>query len=174
MILFLDFDGTLFHTEAFKKKTGTEHISCVEKAEHCLDLLSRNSNSYVEKFLFADTVDFLKNHKHTRLILLTFGNKEYQKAKVMKSGILHFFKNQIFVENELKGDTVKRMFPDTRETMFFLDDDIVQLHSMKERCPHVNVVRMRRVEITSGSDIKQNDFSEVSNLKEFAQLLASF
>ena len=172
MILLLDFDGTLFRTKKYKKETGTANISCVERSDYCFKILVEHGEA--DAFLFPDTVDFLKNYAQHHPVLLTFGDKEYQKAKVSQSGIFHLFTDAIFTGTEMKGDVIKRMFPSTEEKMVFLDDDFAQLQNMKARCPNVVGIRMRRKEMVYGSDIIQTEFPQVSDLNEFAQLLTSF
>ena len=172
MRIFIDFDWTLFNTEMFKKETGTERVSCIDNPQICFNALSMAGD--IGKFLFADTTDFLKSHAHHTLILITFGHKEYQKAKIQRSGILHLFESTIFIDDKLKGDVVKCDTKHAGEKAIFLDDDIIQLTNMRESCPHITSVRMRRKEVNFGSDITQNDFPEVSNLNEFAKLLQTF
>ncbi|MBI2108849.1 MAG: hypothetical protein HYT93_01525 [Parcubacteria group bacterium] len=172
MRILLDFDWTLFNTEQYKKEMGLENISCVEHSNRCLKILKEHGKAGM--FLFPDTVDFLKNHSQHRLILVTFGDKKYQKAKVQQSGILNLFSESIFTGTEMKGDIIKRIFKHAEEKIIFLDDDFAQLQNMKKQCPHIVGIRMRRKEMKYGSDIKQTEFPEVSNLNEFAQLLASF
>ncbi len=173
MILFLDFDSTLFYTEQYKKEVNLEGIRYLENQALFWDALLHHTED-LSRFLFTDTLDFLKNHSHHRLVLLTFGDKAYQKAKVTKSGILHLFDDAVFTGDEMKGVIIKKMFPNIQEKMFFLDDDVAQLMDMKTYCPAVTSVRMRRSDVVYNSEIEQKDFPEVSDLKEFAQLLASF
>ena len=172
MILLLDFDSTLFDTALYKKETGIEGIPYKEDPSLFWNALSFNKD--LSRFLFTDTRDFLTSHHHYRRVLVTFGDKVYQKTKVTQSGILHLFEDTIFTGDEMKGGIIKRAFPETGEKIFFLDDDVEQLQSMRTACPYVVSVRMRRKNVVYNSTIEQKDFPEVSDLKEFAQLLKSF
>lgn len=169
MILLLDFDETLFHTRAFKRAIGVEHVVCLKEPKRCLEALSQYTS--VEAFLFPDVHRFLNDHAHHELSLITFGDPEFQRTKVSKSGISHLFKKMFFVGNEMKGEVARRELEGARDTIIFLDDDVKQLESMRTHCPHVVSVRIRRPETLLVEDSKQNEFPEVSNLAQFAEFL---
>ncbi len=172
MMLFIDFDSTLFYTEQYKQSVGLGGMMYKENPPLYWDALSRHTD--LSPFLFSDAFSFLEGHARHRRILLTFGDKEYQKTKISKSGILHLFDDTIFTGNEMKGDIIQRMFPNMDESAFFIDDDVSQLQSMRAMCPQVISVRMKRKNVLYNSDVVQDEFPEVSGLEEFVRLLASY
>ena len=173
MIIFLDFDDTLFNTAVFKKHL--EEKGVLNDKEGALSFAEKEDLSL---FLFEDTTDFLKNYLRERLILITFGDRTFQRTKVVSSKINLYFEEMIFTGDSMKSVFLKEWFEKNKsksnEKAFFLDDRIDWLHEAKEASPNLVPVRIRRGNAQHSSEENLYGYSEVRDLKEFAQLLSSF
>ncbi|MEK7179273.1 MAG: hypothetical protein AAB727_03410 [Patescibacteria group bacterium] len=171
MTLFLDFDYTLFDTVKFKgflKENGIlNDIAGFSGAAFQKD---------ISGFLFPDTVDFLKGHDSHRLILITFGEEAFQRAKVSSSGITSYFDDMLFTGDVLKSVVLKEWFSnnDSRTPAVLLDDRMAWLYDAKRANPALIPVRMRREGAPYADEEGRDGYAEVRDLKEFARMVAAF
>lgn len=180
MTLILDFDRTIFDTEAF--------IESVERRDPTLGALSASSlprNTKVSesvrrgdlsfkrgeltRFLYPGVIGFLKDHRSDGLILLTWGNTDLQKAKVESADIEAYF-TKIMYTVEPKGVELKRSLP-LPHPIIFVDDDGIQLDSVAAETPEVVRVWMRRVEMRAAPTAL---CMEVRSMEELDALLRNF
>ncbi|MBI5230231.1 MAG: hypothetical protein HY981_02975 [Candidatus Magasanikbacteria bacterium] len=98
-----------------------------------------NTFKYVlenENFVFDDAVaflNFLKSQRKT-LILLSLGDPVFQNNKVVQSGLAHFFDHIEFVDtNKL---SVIPDLVDERESVYFLNDKVLETKEIFARYPH--------------------------------------
>ena len=128
----------------------------------------------LKDFLFDDVVAFLKkqSQNHT-LILMTFGDPDFQKHKVASSGISHFFHELIFTGKEPKAEIIKRVCAKTpkKEKVVFLDDRVWQLSSAKKMNPLLTSVRIKRKEGRYNHEEGFVGCHEVADMGEFSILL---
>lgn len=94
----------------------------------------------IDKYLYDDTLDFLKFLKDNgnEVNLLSWGDKEFQKEKVCNSGIEKYFDNIIYAE-ELKFTLSDIDY----ENSTFIDDSIIDLEGLYNR-KAFKVIRIRR------------------------------
>jgi len=156
-----------------------------------IELLGNNSPEYVKEickkiyefteketknFLFNDTVSFLKKYQNVHtLILMTFGDPDFQRHKVVSSGIAPYFSKLIFTGEESKATAIKKVVKDApRNTkIVFLDDRIPHLRATKKTIPRVFTVRMKRKEGRYNDEKGFKECYEVTDLNSFAALLES-
>lgn len=66
--------------------------------------LSKVEELYSPKYLFADAILFLENiYLNRELVLLTYGNNDYQFKKIQKANIIKYFQD-IIITNESKAN----------------------------------------------------------------------
>ncbi|MAG12665.1 hypothetical protein CL630_02515 [bacterium] len=178
MILLLDFDNTLFNLEQYRKDFGMEGTRFGDDPALYIERLTESTD--LSRYVFRDVLDFLKDYAQHHLVLCTApypGQTLYQREKVEQSGILPLFDETIFTdfaEKRSKGDVAAKKFQGSQEKIVFLDDAPAQIKSMEECCPNIVSVKMNRKEISYVYNVDYSASNEVTNLKEFAQLLKSF
>lgn len=91
-----------------------------------------------KKYLYDDTILFLEflKKENFSLILLTYGDVSYQKAKIKETEINEYF-DQIIITSKLKGE----LGLDYRKSVF-LDDNVEQIKSLLKK--DAKVIRIRR------------------------------
>lgn len=115
--------------------------------EEMLDVMRRVlANSH--KYLYPDTLDFLNRmlSLNINLTLLSFGNPEFQRAKVQASGIEWFFKDVHFTDLK-RTDILYSLFGTVQPRMFFLTSKLEEVNSISSSFPHVIPVIKRRTEV---------------------------
>lgn len=135
----LDFDRVLFDTDSFddfyKENTRLFHVDAdvydefgdYDPSKHAKECGIDPETVYsifeedLSRFLYDD-IDFLKKLKeeHT-LIIVTRGNKRFQKAKIEASSILDYVDNFVIVEGERK---------DIADIEFLVDDREEEINSV--------------------------------------------
>jgi FMN phosphatase YigB (HAD superfamily) len=93
------------------------------------------AHSYL--YLYPDTIAFLKLlHKHNfKLILVTRGNKIFQRRKVNNSGLSEYF-NKVVTLNDLKVIVLKKLTK-RFDQVFFVSDYEEELRQVKHDLPQL-------------------------------------
>ncbi len=151
MRYFLDFDRTIFDTDAFvsylfersgKEKTALENIE-----EGIFSLFNKESISFEPKelapFVYIDAATALRFFENSATIL-TFGDKEFQKSKVESAvaGIPRV--STLYTEGILKGEFLRDRRHLWNAEAIFVDDTPAQLESVAKHCPDIRLFEMRR------------------------------
>ncbi|MEK9200843.1 MAG: HAD family hydrolase [Patescibacteria group bacterium] len=166
MILFLDFDRTLFNNERFYNALEFGLIFS-EKA-----VVVDNLGEY----LYEDTIDFLKKRKSLgdKLVLVTRGNLIVQKTKAEKTSVLGLVDHDIYVEKpKSKGEAISEYIQESEldsEKMVFVDDTIAELEDVMNTCNNVSVIRMRRRSARNAGQ-EALHLTEVANFEELDRIL---
>jgi hypothetical protein len=172
MKYFLDFDRTIFDTEAFKKDVAERPplievlLELKEAAEEFFSPSTETTRRAqfmktagtfashgrftldpedLRTFLYPDAIPFLKEHDCT---IVTYGVRAFITAKVT-SALRDFPDLQIVYTAHKKGRTIYRLKEETKERSgdtkcTFVDDAIFQLESVSKWCPDVRVIEIRR------------------------------
>lgn len=144
--------------EVFENITETKNIPIENFLKPLEELYSR---SY--EFVYEDVVDFLKylKSKNHKLHILTWGEKELQKAKVMSSGIAEYFDEIIYAE-QLKYTLDSIDY----QNGIFIDDsirDLKGLYNAKAK----QVFRIKRTNgVNSQKELNIKEILEFNSLKE--------
>ncbi len=154
MIYFLDFDRTLFDTSAFLayviKRDGLRKIRSLPEVEAAvaLDALVESgslkfASGELAQFMYPDAKDFLDQYEGTSVVV-TAGNPHLQKAKVA-----NVFKkwpsiDLFYTGDERKGPFIGRVGGSYSAPQAFIDDKVMELDSVHEKCPDVLLYEMRR------------------------------
>lgn len=110
-----------------------------EKEETIVNLI-KNVASDGKRFVYDDSINFLRSINHHKRIMLTYSTKEgtdYQKLKIEGSGLAEFF-DEIIITNNNKGD-----LDIDYGSGIFIDDSpkaIVDIHSKSP----LKIIRVNR------------------------------
>ena len=186
--LYLDFDNTLFDTVEFNKsckKILDKYISNEEQDKifksftkiydfrEVINILSINYNidkaillkEYNEllegNYLFDDTIEFLEYYKEKyELIMLTFGNNEYQLDKINCSNISKYFKELIITSE------YKYVLDIDYKNSIFIDDNPRDLKGLMNNNPYL-IIRLCRGKYKTFE--KELVLNKVNSLKEIIE-----
>jgi FMN phosphatase YigB (HAD superfamily) len=124
------------------------------------------------KFLYPDTIDFLKNHQKTdKLFMLSYGEEKFQKQKVASAKISKYFQKVKVTRDIGKSKPFKALLS-KKEKVLFLEDNPQALMDVKKVYPQVIAVRMRRGEgkYAEAPDNEYIDF-QIKNLRELEEII---
>ena len=147
MMYFLDFDRTLFDTDAFCALAQT-HPSAADKTFSSNEMLELHALSLAAgpdpaQCLYVDVPEFLRALGN-EAVIVTFGDPVLQRMKVEKAlrGIPRI--TALYTGNELKGTFLASRAMSYGARSIFVDDRPLQLESVSEHCPAIRVYEMRR------------------------------
>lgn len=165
--IFLDFDRTLFDTEAFYNSLELTHIEGIIAGQLGADF---------SRFLYSDAISFMCNAKEAGYSchLVTFGRRAIQECKVKLSGIEPYFEELFYVEQGSKAEVVQKYLNSgvSCEKAIFIDDSIEHIEQVTELLPQILSIRMARPG-AKGSELVDNRFTTIINLNkvDFSVLL---
>lgn len=182
MLIILDFDDTLFNTTAFKKelaaifkKHGADFWRIYEQAKKPDGIYSLKKHfalipgvdiKKIEKdihkinfkrFLFPNTLNFLKKFKKHDLILLSRGDKEFQKIKIYGLGkeFVSFF-DKIIPGPEEKAKVLKKILKLYKNRpVVFIDNSPQELKKIKDNFKNINLCPVVRFRLVAEGDRKK-------------------
>ena len=167
MKYFLDFDRTVFDTDAFKKSLKKRptllellnqfRLAVVEFFAHHEEITRRRkfartwgtflshgrfsfSSDELKHFLYPDVEPFLRAHDCT---IVTYGVRAFITAKVT-TALAGLPLTDIVYTSRKKGRTIARLTTSQSDEYTFVDDMIFQLESVSLWCPQVRVIEIRR------------------------------
>lgn len=135
--------------------------------EKCAEKLEKLNNQ-IKNFLYPDTLPFLKGLKKmgARLILLTWGDTGFQKVKIKKAKIKHFFE-KIFITETTKLPYLRQIAKNKNEEIYFIDDDPLEVKEVLEKFKNITALQIKRKSHDKEvKDIKLPNLPIFSNLKE--------
>ena len=154
MIYFLDFDRTLFDTDAFAAHVlnGPRAASFKKESEETitkqLEILAEAgdlsfTDGELKAFVYKEVPEFLRMRGNDAVIL-TYGNRTLQKMKIENalSGIPRL--SVIYAGETRKGIYMKDRIAMYGAATLFLDDRAIELEDMARECPQVRLYEMRR------------------------------
>jgi FMN phosphatase YigB (HAD superfamily) len=138
-----------------QKKLGIDG----EKLKNDLDGFLRDTS----RFVFSDAGEFFDWFKKDDLILFSFGGSEFEKRKIINSGLAPFFGKIIFT-GETKS--VREIGLAAGEKFVFIDDRTEHIENIKNEMPACATILLKRKEGRYDSPkTKYVDF-EAENLME--------
>lgn len=164
----LDFDHTLFDTDAF--------VRAVRLSGTKIPLVSEEiwGEFVAADYLHNDTLDFLKSKNPTDIIILTMVTVSYgelafpfQKRKVEQEPILSHVQEIEYVD-DVKGPRaaeIAKQFP-PEEPIVFVDDHIEQCLSVKQHVPQCRCFLLVRDRSVIGDVKSIQDIEVVHSLQE--------
>lgn len=115
--------------------------------------------------LYPDVMEVcreLKSVGHT-LILLSWGDEDWQGAKIEQSGVRSFF-DEIVTITDLKADYLKGR--GNGRPVVLVDDKPAELKSVQEARPDIQLVRMRRPNAKYSDTPTPDGMTEVTSMRE--------
>jgi hypothetical protein len=154
MMYFLDFDRTLFDTDAFvghlMKRADTLKLktSSEEQLAEILNTLSEQGElafapGELKKFVYADVPETLRSLGN-EAVILTYGNPTLQKLKITNAleGIPRI--SVLYTGNTRKGEFMQERIAGYGVDALHVDDRIIELENLSEHVPHIRLFEMRR------------------------------
>ncbi len=151
---FLDFDRTTFDTDRFTEYlrerfvgTGVAELSGAAFSSHMDTLVGEGTLTFapgeLSPFLYEDASRFLRD-KENGVMLLTFGNPAFQKAKIESA--LHGIPRitTIYTGDVRKGDFIAPHIGMYGQSPTFVDDSALELEILSARCEGARIFEMRR------------------------------
>lgn len=119
----------------------------------------------LSKYVFKDARKFLKKNKGNGLGILTFGDNDFQRMKISRSGLDEFF-DEIIVTQGKKSDALKSAESDLGG-FIFLDDRVENLRDVKNNFGESRTVFVKRLE--GRYDDQEDDCCDfvIKNLSDF-------
>ena len=131
-----------------------------------IDLILDNSKNFV----YSDFFGFARSFNKKDLILLSFGEINFQRTKIKNSGVSSFF-SRVIVTQKNKIKEVKPICEKySEEKIFFIDDKAEQIDEIKKTLPQIILMKMERtrgghINIKSElADYVVKDLDEVKNI----------
>jgi len=112
-----------------------------------IENLAKTKFSDLSKYLFEDSVPFLKKLKQNgdKVYLLSFGNPSWQHFKVERTQIDSYFNDFFYQEKEgTKIDKILEFKKDI-DKIIVIDNSAPQLDAIKEKLPNVQTYLINRV-----------------------------
>lgn len=177
MRIILDFDYTVFDTEAFRVGMIDAFHECgvtddiyritekellhddgygVYSFDEHLQRLSQQTQTSIEQlyelaqtvlndlstYIYPDALAFLQlvqEEKH----ILTFGNDDWQRTKIQRSGIEEYITSIRTVQTQTKAEGIQALLNENEKTVF-IDDRGSAIDEVKQVFPDVYCIRLHR------------------------------
>lgn len=188
--IYIDFDGTLFNNNKFisdcikildkysiDKDIVIRNLNIKNKIrdfrivlkdiskEYNIDekkLLNNYKKILNNDYLYDDAIEFLKELKNKyELILLTYGNNDYQLDKIKSTKIMKYFKNIIITQNNKNELDI-----DYTNSIFIDDNPDVLRGLMNKNC--YKIIRLKRGKY---KDINLEEINTFDNLRSIYEYL---
>lgn len=170
MRYFLDFDRTLFDTDAFNAALPDEP-GCAEFSEELRAVVARGRDEtltggaaraaawkkldeavvdgrlsfapgYLSRFLYGDVLEGLST-LGSNAAIITFGNRRWQQAKV-ESALPECGLDVVYVDSSFKAEAFAVMEGFVAENSVLVDDRVAELAAVAEALPALQLFEMRR------------------------------
>lgn len=154
MMYLLDFDRTLFDTDAFvahvlrRADVASLHNETEEALASTLaTLVARGELAFapgeLAPFVYRDVSEFLRAAGN-EAVILTFGDPALQKLKIDSAlaGIPRV--SALYTSDERKGAFMRERIGAYGAAPLFVDDRAIELEDMARACPSVRLFEMRR------------------------------
>lgn len=125
-------------------------------------------------YVFKDVVNFLENFSREELQLISFSKTNFQKMKILNSGIAKYF-NQITIVSKLKGAAIKKIIKDKRvgskEKIYFIDDRVEHLKDAKIKNPKIITIFFLRKEGRHRDEANKYCDYSVTDIKKIFEII---
>lgn len=134
---------------SYSPEKHIEKIQMQRGASFDKDVIRKKLMMYfadTKRFLFSDTEELLSTLSesgHT-LYILSFGDRDFQMAKISGTGIGHFLEKVIVTDRD-KGEAMRDAI-DAHDKVLFLDDRVHFIESVKKLFPNAWTILVQRKE----------------------------
>lgn len=125
-----------------------------------------NLTKNTKDFLYDDSEWFLRKYKNEcELVLVTWGNIDYQKEKVKNSGIIDYFDKTIFTDK--KKHTVLADHIEKNLVNYFINDNPLENSEIVKIFPDMEILTIKRKE---SKKYLKNDYKGFRTYKDLKQI----
>ncbi len=124
-----------------------------------------------DQFVYPDVLPVLRNlKKENQLILLSYGEKKFQKEKIEDSKITKYFNKIIITQDINKVSDLKKILKE-KEIAIFVEDNPYAILEVKKSFPKIITIRINRGEGKYAKE-KNNDKTDfvIENLSELKKV----
>lgn len=138
------------------------------EAARLVDIFLEDTSKYV----FADVRQFLENMKEKKVdcYILSFGQSDFQRKKIAGAGLNGYFRDVLIVQNE-KYKTMAFFSEDSKESVWFFDDRVEYIDTMKQMLPWVKIVQVSRKEGRYHDDQSSATNGSIQSFENMTQAL---
>lgn len=170
------FDECYFNpldNESIKVYDAMEHIKriCARVKIDAL-VFEQEISDFVEdtsQYVFSDVAETLKKFQKKDLTIVSFSQTNFQKSKIIGSGVARFF-SKVEIVNVLKGEviaeTIKKDNLQDDQEIYFIDDRTAQIKSVKVANPRVKTILCLRADGRYRDRRNKYCDYKIANLKE--------
>lgn len=154
-----------------------KHLSLLPEACDKKTILQEFNANYARRtkdFIFPDALKFIKQvHSDTdnKLVLLSFGDEEWQGLKIVSSGVMDFFSRSVITKKP-KVAEMERVMEECNvygvsDKILYFDDIGEEIDRVKISFPYITIFQLKRDEIrfrkhrSMMADHTVKDFDEV-------------
>ncbi len=154
MMYFLDFDRTVFDTDAFYVSLKEHPVlaplharAAEDRAQFVREVLALESFAFtpgeLSRFVYEDAARFLRDRENG-VMLITYGNPTFQRMKVESAifGIPRI--STIYTGDVRKGDFIAPHIGMYGKSPVFVDDTPLELEILATQAPGAELYEMRR------------------------------
>ncbi|MCC6639219.1 hypothetical protein IT409_01525 [Candidatus Falkowbacteria bacterium] len=126
------------------------------------DITTSTLSQIVEEsndFVYDDVIPFLESKRDENLILLSFGDTDFQMAKINASGLTKYFKH--ILVTEAHKHTIALPTAINSQTIF-LNDNRLENKQLRLAYPQAKIIEIQR----DRKDIPDEDFEVITSLRE--------
>lgn len=143
MRYYLDFDRTLFDTDAFKAWLVTDrNIPLAEVEARCNEGTLTFAPGELARFLYPDAAAFLRE-KENAVTIITFGNRELQERKA-QSALFGIPRMSVMYTGDTRKGNYLAPHTHLHAGAVLVDDTPLELEILATECPGLPLYEMRR------------------------------
>lgn len=154
------------HLERIEKKAGIRTEQLGKKIKKFI----LDTSAYI----FSDSFNFLDKFDKQGLFLVSFGKADFQNKKIYNSGLKKYFK-KIIITDKLKAKIIQKTLGAERkekdEKIFFIDDRIEQMRSVKKENKKIITILLQRKEGRYKDACDKYCDQRAENLKETLKII---
>ncbi len=143
------FDTLHFVGESY---TPQKHIMRIvrEQPSVCADHILQNITQFLlqsKKFVFSDVVRSLKKFDCGDLVILSYGENDFQMQKIINSGLMQYVSDVIITRGDKSREVEVYMQNDPDHDIAVIDDSVNHLANIKKRfCTAVTIHKLKNNE----------------------------
>jgi hypothetical protein len=150
MRYYLDFDRTIFDTDAFKEYVrglpGNEALQACSPEELGPAIVALKDLSFapgeLSRFLYPDAAQFLRD-KENAVTIITFGDRAFQEAKA-KSALYGIPRMSVMYTGDIRKGKHLAPHVHLHADAILVDDAPLELEILAAECPRLQLYEIRR------------------------------
>lgn len=130
----------------------------------------------LKNYLFPDSINFLKKIRKLgkKMILLSSGEKKFQKHKFIMLDIEKYFDATVIVTNQSKEQVLKKILKNNKEKeIWFINDKVAETLKVKEKFPLINYV-LKQSQAWSAREYRQSGLPFFKTLTQIYEYIIKY